>query len=775
MLHRVSVPGFLSILLFLVPPGLLSQIPDSTMYPKTIFKRWNFVTQEECGEDGAGDDEYMEIDDLYEYRHYAWDDAKTELLRRFDMLMTGAVHILSFDDTNVPADDYKVFGLSLNHSHFDTTYDHDAAHGGSQQSLLGKSKIPWLRVNAEGDSLEQLILGAADPFKVHHSYLRNRLGWPTGNINSTSIKRELGDWIAPTWFALGRGGFLVDSLAADSTDNVVYVEGDSLYRKFFHACAGDSTNPLCADTSNHRADKLANVWKYSFVTVIPDTDYTSYEDEISDCFDNPDYEIMMVDLTTLVPSGGGVEFEVVRAFRGGLLGHPAGSQVRPLVFTNTNNWGSLAYVMNLCTTAPKATVNDSGPYGWYDLAALWVANHHLKSWVTIKNIYDAPLDSFYLCDGLRLDGYTPEPDEMSNQPRMLMHSENIDLDLDGDFDFPAYDSTIAGAWKGGYSKYLKNVRDSTKAIRGDSTAFIILPNGTPDTTHYKYINGKYWEDTNGKFQDQDPNWEAVIATTENLSVDPRIVEPRYLVYQERARGLPDSSKTNIKQMRLTLATSLLFTDDGVYGTTGRHEARSPVFRPGYYQIEDYQDEFAVEDSCYGVWHDAFPKEWVPYPDPTDTDTVPILDPDTLFTAVHYLGAPLDTAKTYFLHSYSCDGDTCHDILYREFDHGVVFAHYGACAIVTQDEGEGGGEDYVPYQWIHVNLDSIDLENDPRDDGYHFIGIGGCNLNGFKNPWNDSTNVRQHDFNVLELWRYGGGRIILKEGDGFLPWHLPDQD
>jgi hypothetical protein len=155
-------------------------------------------------------------------------------------------------------------------------------------------------------------------------------------------------------------------------------------------------------------------------------------------------------------------------------------------------------------------------------------------------------------------------------------------------------------------------------------------------------------------------------------------------------------------MRLTLATSLLFTDDGVYGTTGHHDARSPVFRPGYYQIEDCQDEFAVEDSCYGVWHEAFPKEWVPYPDSTSTTEVPIFDPDTLFTAVHYLGAPLDTAKTYLLHSYSCNGDTCHDILYREFDHGVVFARYGACADIMQDEGEG--ENYVPYQWIHVNLD-----------------------------------------------------------------------
>lgn len=116
----------------------------------------------------------------------------------------------------------------------------------------------------------------------------------------------------------------------------------------------------------------------------------------------------------------------------------------------------------------------------------------------------------------------------------------------------------------------------------------------------------------------------------------------------------------------------------------------------------------MEDSCYGVWNDSFPKFWPHYPDSSSPDTIPVFEPDTLFTAVHYLGAPVDTVKTYFLHSYDCNGDTCYDILYREYDHGVVFAHYGTCSVIIRGKGGYGG-DYIPYQWVDVNLDSIDVE------------------------------------------------------------------
>jgi len=523
-----------------------------------------------------------------------------------------------------------------------------------------------------------------------------------------------------------------------------------------HNCAGDSADPNCT-APNIYSDSQDNVWRYTFITILPEDFDIDYTDSLDSCFDDPEYEIMKVDLYSRFDDDGNVRFKVQRAFRGSVLAHPAESQVRPLVWTNPNQWGSIAFIMNLCTCAPQAVINDSmGPFNWYDMGAAWVANHHLKSWVDVKDYSSVLKDSFYLCDGLWLDGYWPEPYEMLTQGKMFLHSEDIDLSCDNTSDNSqsgVLRDSLTVLWKNGYSEYLYQIRDYTKTIRSDSTAFIILTNGTPDTSHYKYINGKFWEDTNG---------------------DPRIVEPRYLVYMERDPAFDEYTHSNLKKVRLTLANSLLFTDNGFYGTTGRWTTRSPVFDPGMYWIEDYYDEYAVEDSCYGLWSDAVPKDSVNYPDSTSETKVIVFDRDTLFTATHYLGAPIDTVKIYYPHDYDCEGETCYDLLYREFDHGVAFAHYGTCVSGDTLGGMFGPLNMeAPLVWVSV--DSLSLVDDPREWGYHFIGIGGCEINNYQNPWNDTANKRHHPVEMLWLWETGDGRIILKEGDGFAAWHAGTGD
>jgi hypothetical protein len=246
-----------------------------------------------------------------------------------------------------------------------------------------------------------------------------------------------------------------------------------------------------------------------------------------------------------------------------------------------------------------------------------------------------------------------------------------------------------------------------------------------------------------------------------------MVEPRYQVFFERDRYVNVHGRTNLKQMRLTLGTSLLFTDHGAMGVSGEWLTRSPVFA-GQDSIEDYYDEFAVEDSCYGPWNTHFPKDSI------SVNYVDFVE-DTLFSAMHYLGAPLDHAKIYYPHYYTCSDDTCYDLAYREFDHGLVVVHYGLCAAIGGgDYGEGSDPDTLgpdsAYKWVLVDLDEMELENDPRDIGMHFMGIGGCDYNSYQNKYNDFTNRRQHPVEGFFIYLYGDGRILLKEGDGFDALH-----
>jgi len=93
-------------------------------------------------------------------------------------------------------------------------------------------------------------------------------------------------------------------------------------------------------------------------------------------------------------------------------------------------------------------------------------------------------------------------------------------------------------------------------------------------------------------------------------------------------------------------------------------------------------------------------------------------------------------------------------------------HLGVCTEVGEPAGDG------EYEWIEVCIDSLEIEDDPAECGFHFMGIDGCEVNGYDNPLNDGTNVGAHPVGMLWMYRYGDGVVLLKEGDGFVELHRP---
>jgi hypothetical protein len=520
-----------------------------------------------------------------------------------------------------------------------------------------------------------------------------------------------------------------------------------------------------------------DVCNMTFMMILPEDFDPDSIMTLEACYDNPQYEIMAIimDSVQVDHEENLLRLKVLqRAWRGKIRSYAAGSQVRPLIWTNPYTFGAIAFLMNMSTLAPEAEIEEEGPFHWYNIGAQFIADHRLKSmaYIDSANLQDYK-DTLYLADGVWLDVYIDDPYSMwEDNPWMNLHADQMDLNLDGISDFglgTEERESLRHSWLEGYSAFLDSVRTYTKDIRGDSTAFHILTNGQPDTSHFKYLNGRWFEDTNGGFADDD--WGQVITRTILLDTSSVIVEPRYQIFKERARYIDVFGNTDLRKMRLTLGTSLLFTDHGTFGVVGDWEARSPIFDKDF-TIEDYYDEFAVEDSCYGPWNDAFPKDTLDL-----ENQIVNFDEDTLFTAMHYLGRPLDNVKVYTLHSYQCEAGTCHDIYYREFDHGLVVVHYGSCQVIG-DSGEGSEPDSLypdsePYRWVYVNTDSMDITDSPES-SYHWMEIGGCNWwqDDFWNMYNDSTNTRKDDSGYFRLYLYGDGRILLKEGDGFDPLHDP---
>jgi hypothetical protein len=373
---------------------------------------------------------------------------------------------------------------------------------------------------------------------------------------------------------------------------------------------------------------------------------------------------------------------------------------------------------------------------------------------------------------------------------MFLHGDRVDIDLDGEVDcwysggtplppcndidgdsVVTCDESITAAWMEGYSAYLSNVRSYTAEIREYEDSLFIITNGQPDPVNEEYVNGRYYEDTNG-FGVKDDNWSDVIENAFYCDTSSTLHDTtRFVVFLERDRtfspfGGDPKNFTNLAQMRLTMALSLMI-DSGFYGTTGSHNSRTPLWDD--VAIEDYYDEYAVDFNFQGFRSPDFQEV---YWDTTtgSRDSLALSD-SLLLEARYYLGEPLDTMMRYRENGVDLD------VLYREFDHGLVIADLGIFEADT----------------TMVRLDSLLLQDDPRDrtgechghlspcqwrricGSYIVLNYGKIYLTRY----NDGRNNCEDEVDSVLVdnpaddsfyGRSGDAIILLKEGDGFEDWN-----
>jgi hypothetical protein len=689
-----------------------------------------------------------------------WEGEEARFLRRFDLLLGSSMQALSFPSDEEPVDSI-ITGDGLSHLLFWRSYNHvspSGTHWGSRQDLLGKSR--WGLVSS---GYGQNFFGARTIDKLDSQYL-------DPGLNEDHPKRELSDWVSPGWFCFGVGGVLAEGLTSE--DEVIQLTDALDAYNFMHVCWGETEDPQC--NGNY------DVTVRTYIMVLPEG-YNGME--IADSDRLPVYEIMKV--TDIDPVNGLLYVE-----RGQYTteagGYVAGSEVRPLVWTNPNNFGSVSFLMNGTTYCPPVYI-EGQEFRWYDMAALFVRYHDLRS-KSRTRLVDVERESFYLEEGIRLDTYQDDPLRLKlyqGKCQMFLHSEMVDYDLDGEpdctdasggylecrwYDYEELygdspvvvcDDAIVDAWREGYVRFIKLVREYADSIRNDDDSLYIITNGFPDTTRFmmdgdeysvsSLVNGMYFEDTNDFYKDR--GWGDVKRKAEYCDKSSELYDPRFVVFFERDRGYvpfegaDPEDYTNLAQMRLTLALSLMI-GEGFYGTTGSHSSRSGgIFEDG--EIEDYYDEYAVDYWGRGFWHPEFQAAY------SDSEGY-------LLGARYYLGEPLAGVKQYGAGGHD-------DIYYREFDHGLVIVHMGTCDINS-----------TVYD---VNLDNLDLVEDPRDDmscapyggweGCHFMRIAGDPAEGSR--YNDGKNDGAHPAGPLVLVddvsdddEYGRGDalILLKENDGF---------
>jgi hypothetical protein len=194
-------------------------------------------------------------------------------------------------------------------------------------------------------------------------------------------------------------------------------------------------------------------------------------------------------------------------------------------------------------------------------------------------------------------------------------------------------------------------------------------------------------------------------------------------------------------------------------------------------IEDYYDEYAVDNAWRGFQHVEFQEEYLDDSNPED----PIYYEQYLRDHKHYLGEPL-TEDPYpsehlglmvewpkYIPHY-VDQVLKYDLIYREFDRGLVICHLGLCG--SQDEN------------FQIDLDQLDLLDHPAYSGNcpgdpcHFVKIIGSGSDMYDDGTNDGEHITDGVFE-FSLWstefcpdpenlEHAGenGIILLKEGDGF---------
>jgi hypothetical protein len=732
----------------------LAPINPSMMYPKVLAHFWSLPGDlSGLGMFGdVGDSIWMDGGGIIEpvVTEYSWNAPEIKFLRRFDGLNVGASQIMTFDHRYEkyypPA---ALEGEPLEHYLLpssgspDLHYYHDGAHSStgkwkSRQQLLGKTKALQIVSGYPQD-----LYANWEPNKLPVDYFEAARG-----AYSDSWENEIVDWLSPGWFAMAVGGTIHDMEYADGTILFELEDHGHAYN-FEHACWG-SQEGNCEGVSN-----------YTYAVVLPDN-LEGFP--LNNCKGDPPYEILKV--TAINEEAGELTAQRDQFGTGYADYYEPGLEIRPLIWANPEIWGNLAFFMNPSEDAPTAYIEGNGPYRWYDVAALFVGNHHLPARVSLDYAPGYGTDfSFYLVDGIWLDAYNDDGLTTKNKDdfarKMHLHAEGIDLNLDDTPDCweDPYgiwhcDSDRIEAWQAGYEHFFDMVRDYAEDIRGQELGndFLIVTNGHNAGDRRQWVNGRYYEDTNGGYQDPLGYQQVIGQSLDYVLPDeqypgdgPPCREPHKILYYERDRdfGKAEDDSTNLAQMRLTLAISMIVTTEaGYYGTRGaRNDTRSGDVLDDGKIIEDYYDEYAVDEDGHGFQHSQFDRSDLSY----------------LLGAKYYLGEPLADALAYPLNE---------EVIYREFDHGVVIAHYGDA---SSD--------------IYVDIAELDLIEPPTPT-CHLMKIFGKEFTNYMNRYNDGRNngAEYGPTSTVLIDRYldddeavypapypygpGDAVILLKEGDGF---------
>ena len=726
----------------IVGVNLLAQEPVGERYPKVLGEFWSLPTKGGVvpgfgpgGDFGDGEGSLPEGE-------WTWYENRVKFLRRFDKNVVDWTHVMSWEKI------YNQYSpvltcISLNHDFFGHYYDHDSYHGASKQDLLTKSKAGPLLI---GSDVSQEVYARYDTHNFNHSYF--------SEVNADHGKRELSDWLSPGWFEMAVGDIVndIDYLGDDYYD--ITIEHAESLSHFQHACWDAPDNDR-----NCSRDQM-DVRDYTYVMVLP---IELDEITLTDCWLTRHYEIMKV--TDII------EPQTLRAKRA-QLGTPQidfypGQEIRPLIWANPIMWGSTAFFMNPSEDAPRAYLQstDSGLYWLSNVTAAFAGNHLLKAQVAINRDFPSIDTTIYLDDGLMLDAYLGSGLKAKvNTQKVYLHAEKIDLNLDGLPDCPGglsenCEEERMDAWRQGYVHFLTDIRESaaSPAIRNNADYVYITPNGHPDASIRQLVNGRHFEDVNGGFQEATLD-KVLEHCYQYENFDYR--DPRKVLFFEREVDPIDPNEpnhVNLSMMRLTMALSLITTNYGNYGTVGgpighHYNTRTPLFNDLYdsydVEIEDYYDEYAVDSEGHGCRNVAFPIDNELY----------------VYQSRYYLGEPIEEAypdidpqdpdlpypRWYRDHE---------DIIYREFDHGLVIAHLAL-------ESCPGGRDVYD-----VVFDGMVIQEDPRE--WTMLCPGGCcfmEIEGGPCPgyYNDGTNSGIHHKIgvVVDPSGTGDAIILLKEGDGF---------
>lgn len=362
MKNRTAISILVSLLVLTCSSDLRSFVTYSQIHPKVLgkFNRLPSKTLQYPGPWPGGEfgpeGEFFGEEGIIESCDYDWDSECMKFFRRFDGLVVRMSHTMSYTAEYVDSV-ARLTGESLNHYFFLEDplhhYDHNTAHGGSFQELLGKSKGGLIMMEWP----HQEIISSFDIFNINKDHFE---------ADDDNAQRELVDWLSPGWFALGVG---------DELDSVFNPAGNYTWITIQHPDSLDNFQHDCwkNDNPSDTAACLGYAHDNTYVMVLPPLEELEGM-SLDSCKGSPRYEIMRVVAINQQYAKLGIERAL---FDTPQLTYSRGQEIRPIVWSNPKNWGDIAFFMNPTDTAPRAYIEGSGPYRFHDVGALFVANHHL--------------------------------------------------------------------------------------------------------------------------------------------------------------------------------------------------------------------------------------------------------------------------------------------------------------------------------------------------------------------------------------------------------------